>query len=267
MMKKIAFVGGGNMAFALAGSFFRGDSSLTVSVFDPDERRGKLFSDTFAERVTVYNDMNKMAEDADLVILAVKPQVLPSVAGTLEIRKGILLSIAAGVSLGTLEGWFPGIPAVRLMPNTPCLIGEMAGGAVFSHGFDENHKTEIMRLLSMAGSVVEVKEELMDGVTGLSGSGPAFVARLIEAFIKAGTEVGLSEEQARFLTLSTFSGTADLLKEKNLSPEELVTMVSSPGGTTVAGRKILETSDYAEIISGTVKAAALRSRELGNGKK
>ena len=119
----------------------------------------------------------------------------------------------------------------------------------------------------MAGSVVEVEESLMDGVTGLSGSGPAFVARLIEAFIKAGVRTGLSEEQSRFLTLATFSGTAKLLAEKKMTPEELVTMVSSPKGTTVAGREKLEASDYAEIISETVIAAAERSRELGNGRK
>lgn len=266
-MNRIAFIGGGNMAYALAGSFFRGDSSVRISVCDPDEKRGRLFRETLGENVTLFEDFNMMAENADLLILAVKPQVLPEVAEKLRVGNCTVLSIAAGISLTALEKFFPGVPLVRLMPNTPCLVGEMAGGVVFSPSVTENQKNEIMRLLSMAGSVVEVEESLMDGVTGLSGSGPAFVARLIEAFIKAGVRTGLSEEQSRFLTLATFSGTAKLLAEKKMTPEELVIMVSSPKGTTVAGREKLEASDYAEIISETVIAAAERSRELGNGRK
>lgn len=266
-MKKIAFLGAGNMAFALASAFYVEDSSLLFSLCDPSEERQQLFLSHFPSCEIFFSPLS-MAKEADLLILAVKPQVLPSVIPSLaalgkEVNPPVVLSIVAGISLAKLSLWLPHVVSVRLMPNTPCLVGEMAGGIVFPDSLPTEKKSSLLSLLRRAGEVIEVKESQMDAVTALSGSGPAFVARLIESFIEAGKKMGLEESAASLLTLATFSGTANLLKGKNLSPEALVKMVSSPNGTTVAGREALESSDYQKIIEKTVAAAKNRSIELG----
>jgi pyrroline-5-carboxylate reductase len=157
----------------------------------------------------------------------------------------------------------PTARVVRVMPNTPCLVGAMAAGYAFGSGIRPEDMGLVKRLLGAAGYATEVEESLLDCVTGLSGSGPAFVARLIEAFIEAGERLGLEPEAARNLSLQTFFGTAKLLADTGMEPGKLVEMVSSPKGTTVAGRQILEASDYAEVITDTIRAATERSKELG----
>jgi pyrroline-5-carboxylate reductase len=149
------------------------------------------------------------------------------------------------------------------MPNTPCLVGAMAAGYAFGSRIRPEDRELVKQLLGAAGYAAEVEEQLLDGVTGLSGSGPAFVARLIQAFIEAGKHLGLAPEVARNLSLQTFFGTAKLLTDTGMEPQKLVEMVSSPKGTTVAGREVLEASDYAEVIGKTIRAATERSRELG----
>jgi pyrroline-5-carboxylate reductase len=197
------------------------------------------------------------------VFIAVKPQDIQGVLETIGETDGLLISIAAGVSICRIETACPKARIVRVMPNTPCLVGAMAAGYAFGTRIRPEDRELVQELLQAAGYAAEVEEPLLDGVTGLSGSGPAFVARLIEAFIATGRELGLEPEVARSLSLQTFYGTAKLLADIGMSPETLVEMVSSPKGTTVAGRKVLEASDYAEVIEKTITAAARRSRELG----
>jgi pyrroline-5-carboxylate reductase len=139
----------------------------------------------------------------------------------------------------------------------------MAAGYAFGAGIRPEDREAVEQLLGAAGYAAEVEERLLDAVTGLSGSGPAFVARLIEAFIEAGKRLGLKPEVTRNLALQTFYGTAKLLADTGMEPQQLVEMVSSPKGTTVAGRQILEASAYAEVIGETIRAATERSRELG----
>jgi pyrroline-5-carboxylate reductase len=139
----------------------------------------------------------------------------------------------------------------------------MAAGYAFGSRIQPQDRDVVKQLLEAAGYAAEVEEELLDAVTGLSGSGPAFVARLIEAFIEAGRGLGLEAEVARDLSLQTFLGTAKLLGETGMEPQTLVDMVSSPKGTTVAGRQVLDTSDYARVIEKTIQAATERSKELG----
>lgn len=261
-MKTIGFIGAGNMAFALAGAFLAGNEQIQVAVSDPSAERKALFQKNF-DRVSLCDNNHQLIEKSDIIILAVKPQILPAVLVEIGDPETIVISIAAGIRLSVLESSMPKSTLVRVMPNTPCLVGEMAAGAVFADGTDEAVQSEVISLLSLAGTVISVREDQMDAVTGVSGSGPAFVARLIEAFINAGVNEGLSAEEARALTLTTFSGTANLLKDREMSPAELVAMVSSPNGTTVAGRSVLEESNYRSILENTVEAAAQRSRELG----
>lgn len=261
-MKTIGFIGAGNMAFALTGAFCHGVDALRVALYDPSVERQILFQDNFSF-VKVADNISSLIECSDIIFLAVKPQIIPVVLLQLESVQIPVVSIVAGITLTTLEEAMPLAPVVRVMPNTPCLVGEMAGAAVFGKQVTDTQRGEVLQLLALAGTIITVNEEQMNIVTGLSGSGPAFVARLIESFIIAGKEGGLSEADATALTLATFTGTAQLLRKKKMTPETLVTMVSSPNGTTIAGRAILETSNYQNIIKETIKTAALRSQELG----
>jgi len=204
-----------------------------------------------------------------VIFIAVKPQdmenVLEGIKDSVKQDK-IIVSIAAGIKISTIEAKLGDRKIVRVMPNTPCLVGEMAAGFTPNKNLREEEITTIEIILNAAGEAIMLKEEMLDAVTGLSGSGPAFVAKLIEAFKEAGKENGLDEETSYSLTLKTFEGTAKLLAKKNMQPSELIKMVSSPKGTTVAGREILDKSDIKEVIKKTIKKATERSKELAKQK-
>jgi pyrroline-5-carboxylate reductase len=203
------------------------------------------------------------AEASEVVFLSVKPQDIQPVLQELQDTDRLVISIAAGVAIARIESVLRTARVVRVMPNTPCLVGAMAAGYAFGSKVRWPDQEVVQQLLGAAGYAAEVEEELLDAVTGLSGSGPAFVAMFIEAFMKAGRELGLEAEITRNLSIKTFLGTAKLLAETGMEPRTLVDMVSSPNGTTVAGRRILEPSDYAEVIGKTIQAATERSKELG----
>lgn len=215
-------------------------------------------------RGVVGHDSNAdLATEAEIVIVAVKPQVIDEALSPVRDRGGLFISIAAGVRLERLTQLVPNAHWIRVMPNTPGLVGQMAAGFAPGPGTSTEELEAAAALLSAAGVARQVDEDLLDAVTGLSGSGPAFVARMIEAFISAGTSLGLPQHLAADLAIQTFRGTAELLGSTGMTPDELVQMVSSPNGTTVAGRGVLETSDLAQVIKSTIHAAAARSKELG----
>ncbi len=259
---QIGFAGAGNMAGALASAIEDAFTDASFLAYDVDSARLSTFAGE-RRRCALASSNREVVEKSSVTFLAVKPQVLDHVLPELASCNRLLVSIAAGVTLATLQDAMPDARVVRVMPNTPCLVGEMAAGFAVGTKVSDQDRGLVEQLLQSAGVAVELEEPLLDAVTGLSGSGPAFVARLIEAFTAAGVAEGLPQEVASQLTLATFRGTARLLERKGLSPEELVTMVSSPNGTTVAGRAELESSDYDQIIRRTVSAAANRSRELG----
>jgi pyrroline-5-carboxylate reductase len=260
-VKKIGFIGAGNMAYALA-SAFSSDNQYSILISDPSSERKELFLKEIPN-TSLCDSNQQLVESADIIILAVKPQILGKVLDEIKDPQKRVISIAAGVNLNRLSEAFPKSKLARVMPNTPCLVGEMAAGISFSDNVSDPEKEEILNLLKLAGLVIEIEESQMDALTGVSGSGPAFVARLIESFALAGEKEGLSFNDSYQLALKTFLGTAKLLIEKEMTPEELVKMVSSPNGTTVAGREVLEASEYSSILSKTISAAAHRSRELG----
>jgi pyrroline-5-carboxylate reductase len=260
--KDIGFIGGGNMGFALAKAISGRFPDSRIHVCDLRSERVELFMRELL-RVQAAADPSAVAEAAEVVFLAVKPQDIQGVLEAIQDTSALLISIAAGVAISRIEGVCRKARVVRVMPNTPCLVGAMAAGYAFGSGIRPEDAELVKQLLGAAGYAAEVEESLLDCVTGLSGSGPAFVARLIEAFIEAGERLGLESEVARNLSLQTFFGTAKLLADTGMEPGKLVEMVSSPKGTTVAGRRILEASDYAEVIAATIRAATERSKELG----
>lgn len=262
MVKKIGFIGAGNMAYALAQAIIGKELAVRINVFDIRPERMDLFTGDLP-RVVLKKGNRDLVADSEIIFIAVKPQEVDMVLKEIDETKKIVISIAAGITIKHLESSLPHASVFRVMPNTPCLVGEMAAGFASGSRATAGDVELVQRLLSCAGYAVRVKEEQLDAVTGLSGSGPAFVAYLAEAFMSAGTGLGLSEKTVRELTLKTISGTALLLEKSGMSPGELINMVSSPKGTTIAGREILEGSDCSEIIRKTVAAAADRSKELG----
>jgi pyrroline-5-carboxylate reductase len=261
-MKNVGFIGGGNMGFALAKAISGRFPESAIHVCDIRAERTSLFEKELPV-VQVVTAPERLVEAAEVVFLAVKPQDIQPVLEAIRTADRLIISIAAGVQIRRLEETLEKARVVRVMPNTPCLVGAMAAGYAFGSRIQPQDRDLVELLLGAAGYAAEVEESLLDAVTGLSGSGPAFVARLIEAFTEAGAGLGLEPAVARSLSLRTFAGTARLLEETGMEPQALVEMVSSPKGTTVAGREILESSDYLEVIAGTIRAAAQRSRELG----
>ena len=266
---KIGFVGAGKMAHALVGAILRGRLARPQDIICSDPLSERLGTLQEQLGVLVTQDNQEVFRSSDVVVLAFKPQNFPQAIEGVEsvIRpEQIIISIMAGVRIARIQRYLPA-RIVRVMPNTPCLVGEMAAGFAVADNVTETDLDRVRAILQPAGIALQVPEQQIDAVTGLSGSGPAFVAYLVESFITAGINEGLEEETARQLALKTFAGTARLLSEWNLSPRELIEMVSSPGGTTIAGREILESSNVKDSIINTIKRAAQRSRELGQDDK
>lgn len=235
-----------------------------VKVADLDKARLEKLSSQLGVGVT--SDSVAAAKDADIILLAVKPGVVPlvveGISGVLT-DKQVVVSIAAGVCLDAIESRLPsGIGVIRAMPNTPCQVG--AGAIGFSAGKAANaeHIQAAKKIFDAVGISYEVPEKLLNAVTGLSGSGPAYVYVMIEALSDAGVRVGLPRQIATKLAAQTVYGSAKTLIESGEHPAVLKDMVTSPGGTTIAGIDALEMAGFRSAIIEAVKAATDRSEEL-----
>ena len=262
---RLGFVGAGTMAQGLARGIHAAGLAGAITAYDPVRE----LLDRFCAEVdaTPAADNGAVACNAEIVFLAVKPQHLQTAAaelatGGVDLADRLVVSIAAGVTLARLAEWLPGARLIRVMPNLPCVVGEMAAGFARGPSATEEDARVVGDLLRALGVALEVDEEHLNAVTALSGSGPAFMARLLQAFIDAGEACGLPRDAARALTLQTAKGTAALLLEHGYETADFVDMVSSPGGTTVAGRAVLESSDLHAVIAETIAAATERGREL-----
>lgn len=263
-MVKIGFIGTGNMGSALIGAIYNKGFSREIIAFDPNKE--KLIALENKYRIKKAKSNLEVVDYAEIIFLAVKPPLVETVLEEIKEhthKEQLFISIAAGIKLERMEKKLPLSKIVRVMPNTPCFVSETAAGFALGKNCTKEDGKLVKRILDSAGISFELKEEQLDAVTGLSGSGPAFVAYLIQGFIEAGKKVGLPEEIATPLARQTFLGTAKLLKETDIDEESLKRMVTTPGGTTEAGRKILEDSEIKEVIIKTIKAATERSRELG----
>ncbi len=263
--KKIGFIGSGNMASALMTSIISSEKYDAEDIISSDRNKECLSKINSLSIKTTESNLD-VVDEADIIFIAVKPNivkiVLEEIKDLIQNKPKIIVSIAAGITINFIESILENAKIIRVMPNTPCLVGEMAAGFSCNKNITQDEKIIIKNLLNLGGIAFEVEEEKLDLVTGLSGSGPAFVARIINYFTEAGIENGLEKEIAYKLALQTFYGTAKLLKEENISPEQLIEIVSSPNGTTVAGREILENSDMKNIILKTITRAKDRSIEL-----
>lgn len=265
-MERIAVVGGGRMGTALVRGLLDGGiepDQLAVAEPDPIRRR-VLESELVGVRVAPSAPW--VVGDADVVVVAVKPGDVTEVIDSSEPSLGadtLVVSIAAGVPIATIEAAAPGRPVVRAMPNTPALVREGVAAIARGSAADESHLAMATRLLGAVGAVVEVPERLMDAVTGLSGSGPAYLFLVAEAMIEAGVLNGLPREVATALVHGTIRGAGVMLTETGDSAEALRAAVTSPGGTTAAGLRMLERRGVRSAIIDAVTAAAEQSRRLG----
>ncbi len=268
--KKIAIIGGGKMGSIIAQGLISrkiiSGKDLTVTDVDADRRKwlsSELGLQTSGEnRATVKN--------ADIVVLAVKPQnmaqTLQEIAPAIDKSK-IVISLAAGITTGFVEGYLAkGVRVVRVMPNTPALVS--AGATAVAKGTSAtNADIQLARaIFDAVGITVQVEEKLMDAVTGLSGSGPAYCFVIIEALSDAGVQMGLPRELALQLAAQTMLGSAMLCLEGGKHPAQLKDMVTSPAGTTVAGLQALEEGKIRATLLSAVEAATKRSKELAGGK-
>lgn len=264
--KTVGFIGAGAMAEAIIAGLTRSGTLSGTQIFASDLSASRLqhLSERFGIRQAGSN--TELIRAVDVVIVAVKPVniegVLREAAGALQ-DKQLVISIVAGYSLADIERLLPpGIPVVRVMPNTPCLVG--AGMSVLSLGQAAGSREEslALSLFQATGDAIVLPEKLLEAATGLSGSGPAYLGLVIEALIDAGVRVGIPREIARRLVVQTAAGTAKMLQDTGMHPAVLKDMVTSPGGTTVVGLEVMEAHGVRASLIKAVVAANARAAEL-----
>lgn len=268
-MKKIGFIGAGNMAGALVKGLLAAGRWKASDLWVADAADSQLRRMKRIYKVEGTRDNRALVRGSQTVVLAVKPQVMAEVLDVIRPEttpKKLFISIAAGFPLQRLEqGLGGGARVVRVMPNTPCLVGKGMSVAVAGAHATPADLKHTLRLFSACGAAVAITgEALLDAVTALSGSGPAFVYQFAEALIEGGIRGGLAQPLATKLCFQTLVGAAAMLVESGMSPKELRDMVTSPGGTTLAGLTTLEQHQFRETVIAAVETANRRARELGS---
>jgi pyrroline-5-carboxylate reductase len=268
MTIQFGMIGGGVMGEALLSRIIAQQvyPASAILVSEPSGDRRDYLTNTYGVQVTADNQAVLQASEA--ILLAIKPQIFGLVMGQLDVSQlnsgTIVLSILAGTTLKQLEAAFPNQPIVRVMPNTPAQVG--AGVSAIAGGSQTSSEqvATARRILETVGSVVEVPESMLDAVTGLSGSGPGYVALVIEALADGGVAAGLPRPIAMQLAIQTVLGTAQLIQTTGMHPGQLKDQVTSPGGTTIAGIAQLEKQGLRSALIEAVRAATERSKALGS---
>lgn len=265
--KKIGVIGTGNMGRALIGGLINSGSSVSENIVCSDMKEGKVKRIEEEFGVATLDNNSDVARESEIIIYAVKPQimalVLKETGDCLDMSK-IVISIAAGVPLAAIESCLgKELRVIRVMPNVPALIMEGASAIAAGKNALPGDLTLAKAIFDSVGKSVIIEEELMDAVTGLSGSGPAYIFLIIDALSDAGVKVGLSREDALFLSAQTVLGAAKLLIETGEHPGRLKDSVTSPGGTAIAGLHTLEEGGLRTTLINAVEAATIRSNELG----
>lgn len=267
--RTIGFVGAGQMAQALARGFVTSNivRADLIRVYDPNQTALEAFLG-LAPNAKSLDSNQAVIQASDVVLVAVKPQYLQTVfreSKNISTDQVLVVSVVAGATCARLTGAFRTDRVIRVMPNMPALVGSGAAGYCRGAGATEQDAEFVGELLSGVGISVELPERLLDAVTGLSGSGPAFVFQFIEALADGGVRMGLPRDIAQSLALHTVRGAADLAIKTEAHPAVLKDRVASPGGTTIEGLHALETGGFRATVMDAVSAAARRSEALANG--
>lgn len=261
---KYAFLGAGKMALALIHGMLRGKVCAAPDIVVSSRTRQNVENLVGAVSVRSAGSNNEAVTLADIVVLCVKPA---DAAAALENARGsfdgkLLISIVTGLKIAALREAAPGARVVRAMPNTAAMVGKSATAIAFEKGSSRKDQEAVTKIFRAVGEIFKVTEGQMDAITGLSGSGPAFVYLMMEALSDGGVAAGLPRKLALELAIQTVAGAAEMASSTKEHPAILREMVTSPGGTTVAGLEILEDSAVRSAFSQAVQAAARRSREL-----
>ena len=267
LKEKIGFIGGGKMGEALINGILRAglSSSDKIMVSDVDKKRLQILEKEAGIKTT--QDNKKITSDSDIIILAVKPNMMGSVLDELNSEitsKHLIISIAAGIPLSFIESSLnKGCRAIRVMPNTPCLVGETAAGYALGKKATRNDGKLVGQLIDAVGKSFLLDEKYLDAVTGLSGSGPAFIYVVMEALADGGVKMGLSRDVAITLAAQTAFGAAKMVLESGTHIGQLRDSVTSPGGTTIEGLHALEKGGIRNALIDAVEAATKKSKSLG----
>ncbi len=241
-------------------------SADKICLVEVDSLRGQALQNSLG--IKLLSTVAGLAAECQVIILAVKPVQLPGVLSEFGSQVGeqhLLISIAAGVSLGTMEGILPQVRFARVMPNTPARISRGVTAYCLGQKANGSDAEKVEAIFGCVGKVLKISEEKLDAVTALSGSGPAYVYYFIDALINAGVLLGLPRKDAALLATETVLGATELLKNAGTHPQQLMNEVTSPGGTTAAALFELEKAGFAGLVMQAVIAAAERSREIGKG--
>jgi len=268
-MTTIGFIGGGNMATSLIGGLIQAGTPVSdIFVAEPDAKRGQQLREQFSINISADN---KTTLACDVIVLAVKPQLLKQVCTELATadqtnKKPLFISIAAGIKSSDISRWLDGHAAiVRCMPNTPALVQCGASGLYANNNVSEPQKQLAQNIMQAVGMVIWVPEEQqINAVTAVSGSGPAYFFLMMEAMQKSGEDLGLSAETAQQLVLQTALGAARMAIENDASPAELRHMVTSKGGTTEQAILSFQAANYQQIVCDALQAANDRSIVLAD---
>ena len=265
---RCSLVGVGKMGEAILKGLLPSvkEGKISISGYEIFSKRRREIESKYA--LSLASTLEEALEEARVIIVAVKPQQMEELLREMGDRTSgrLLISVAAGITSSFIQARVaPGTRIVRVMPNTPALIGEGVLAYTLGPNTTQKDRETVETLLSPLGTVVEVPERLMDAVTALSGSGPAYVFLFLQSLIDAGVRVGIPRDLASTLALKTMTGSLKLLEELHEHPAKMIEMVTSPGGTTIAALAVLEKAGFRGMIMEAVAAAEARSRELGQG--
>ena len=269
---KLGFLGGGNMSQAILKGLLSASviNPKEIIVSDVDSKKLNNLKKDFRINTTLKN--RDAVKDSDVIVISVKPQIIDEVlqeTSDLAQEKKLFISVAAGVPIAKITNLLSGkqskkLAVARTMPNTPALVLQGVTAISFSEHVKKSDKKIVHQIFEAVGKTVEVNEDKLDAVTGLSGSGPAYIFTIMEALSDAGVKMGLSREIANKLTFQTVLGAAQLALDSGKHPGQLKDMVTSPGGTTIHGVHALEAKGIRDALIGAVEAATNRSKELGS---
>ena len=265
----IGFIGAGNMAFAIIGgilntpAFSKHYPQTAIMASDPQAETRAQIKQRYPQ-LTTTADNRSLVQNSEIIILAVKPQQMETVLREIgnNVREKLVISIAAGITIQRLQSKLLKARIARIMPNTPCLVSAGMSALSFADNVTDEDKQCVEAIFSAVGETTIVDESLINAVTGVSGSGPAFVYDVAQALIDGAVSVGLEAPVARKLVAQTLAGAGQMLLQRPESPAELIRMVASPGGTTEAGLTILSREKWRHVLKNAVIAAKERTDEL-----
>ena len=265
-MNKIGFIGGGKMASAIIKGIINSHwcENQDIIVSDKNESSLALLKENFNIQVTTSNI--EIAKTSDIILLAVKPFVLRDVLEEIKpfiTKKHLVLSIAAGISINTIEEILGEVSVIRIMPNTPALVNEGMSAICPGKYTDKNQVKTALEIFNSVGKVIESDEKYIDIITAISGSGPAFYYYIIDEMAKAGQKLGLDYETCLKLSAQTAFGSAKMIMESGISPEQLIINVTTPGGCTAVGNDVLKENNISDILFDTIEKTAKKAFELG----